>query len=240
MVSCLVGWIVGWWFGRLVCWQVGWLISWLLYLLFLLLVGWVVLQFGWSISAYVSRIRKDKGCILFLPHYSVSPHHTIQTSISDGYKWFWWDQKELVWFSWNLRTWSFTLKIKITLFAPQHIRQTVHLIYVRILVLQILKAFKIRLLIFSWVIFQVEFLSQTVYFPSLLIDWPLGRTVELKGVWHEIFELRLFSWISVPQAHKHSIGAVLNFFENSRRYSRFNVYRRCKRHRRKAVQRYQR
>ncbi len=57
---------------------------------------------------------------------------------------------------------------------------------------------------------------------------------------HEIFELRFFSWISVPQAHKYSIGAVLNFFENSRRYSRINVFRRCKRHRRKAVQRCQR
>ncbi len=50
----------------------------------------------------------------------------------------------------------------------------------------------------------------------------------LKGVWHEIFELRFCSWISVPQAHTYSIGAVLNFFENSRRYSRINVYCRCK------------
>jgi hypothetical protein len=30
--------------------------------------------------------------------------------------------------------------------------------------------------------------------------------VPLKGVWHEIFDLRFFSWISVPQAHKYSIG----------------------------------
>ena len=36
------------------------------------------------------------------------------------------------------------------------------------------------------------------------------------------------------------MGAVLNFFENSRRYSRINVYHRCQRHRRKAVQRCQR
>ncbi len=34
----------------------------------------------------------------------------------------------------------------------------------------------------------------------------------LKGVWHEIFDLSFFSWISVPQAPKYSIGAVLNFF----------------------------
>jgi hypothetical protein len=62
----------------------------------------------------------------------------------------------------------------------------------------------------------------------------------LKGVWHEIFDLSFFSWISVPQAHKYSTGAVLNFFENSRRYSRINVYHRCQRHRRKAAQRCQR
>ncbi len=59
----------------------------------------------------------------------------------------------------------------------------------------------------------------------------------LKGVWHEIFDLSFFSWISVPQAPKYSIGAVLNFFENSRRYSRTNFYHRCQQHRRKAVQR---
>ncbi len=62
----------------------------------------------------------------------------------------------------------------------------------------------------------------------------------LKGVWHEIFDLSFFSWISVPQAPKYSIGAVLNFFENSGRYSQINVYHRCQRHRRKAVQRCQR
>jgi hypothetical protein len=45
-----------------------------------------------------------------------------------------------------------------------------------------------------------------------------------KGVLHEIFEPKFFSWISVPQAPKYSIGAFLNFFENSLRYSRINVY----------------
>jgi hypothetical protein len=29
----------------------------------------------------------------------------------------------------------------------------------------------------------------------------------LKGVWHEIFDFKFFSWISVPQAPKYSIGA---------------------------------
>ncbi len=38
----------------------------------------------------------------------------------------------------------------------------------------------------------------------------------LKGVWHEIFELRFFSWIRGPQAHKYSIGAVLIFFSKIR------------------------
>ncbi len=50
----------------------------------------------------------------------------------------------------------------------------------------------------------------------------------LKGVWHEIFNFRFFSWMSVPQASKYSIGAFLNFFENWRR---INVYHRCQRHR---------
>ncbi len=49
-----------------------------------------------------------------------------------------------------------------------------------------------------------------------------------------------FSWISVPQAHKYSIRAVLNFFENSQRYSRINVYHRCQRHQRKVVKQCQR
>ncbi len=38
----------------------------------------------------------------------------------------------------------------------------------------------------------------------------------LKGVWHEIFGFRFFSWISVPQAPKYSIGAILNFFGDIR------------------------
>ncbi len=35
--------------------------------------------------------------------------------------------------------------------------------------------------------------------------------MQLKGVWHEIFDLKFFSWISVPQAPKYSIGAFLIF-----------------------------
>ncbi len=38
---------------------------------------------------------------------------------------------------------------------------------------------------------------------------------KLKGVWHKIFDFRFFSWISVSQAPKYSIGLVLNFFKNS-------------------------
>ncbi len=38
----------------------------------------------------------------------------------------------------------------------------------------------------------------------------------LKGVWHEIFDLSFFSWISVPQAPKYSIGAGCEFFSKIR------------------------
>ncbi len=72
----------------------------------------------------------------------------------------------------------------------------------------------------------------------ILLDWKLNSPPldqirgkegpesidDLKGVWHEIFELRFFPWISVPQANKYSTGAVLNFFENSRRYSRILMF----------------
>ncbi len=51
------------------------------------------------------------------------------------------------------------------------------------------------------------------------ISFPV-HSVNLKGVWHEIFDFRFFSWINVPQAPKYSIEADLSFFENSRRYSR--------------------
>ncbi len=47
----------------------------------------------------------------------------------------------------------------------------------------------------------------------------------LKGV-----DFRFFM-ISVPRAPKYSIGAVLNFFENSRIYSRIIVNHYCQRHR---------
>ncbi len=55
----------------------------------------------------------------------------------------------------------------------------------------------------------------------------------LKGVWHEIFAFRFFSLINVPRAPEYPIRTISNFFENSRRYSRMNVYQRCQRHRRK-------
>ncbi len=53
----------------------------------------------------------------------------------------------------------------------------------------------------------------------------------LKGQWHEIFDFWFFSWISFPQAPEYTIRAVSNFFENSRRYSQFNVHYRCRWHR---------
>ncbi len=36
----------------------------------------------------------------------------------------------------------------------------------------------------------------------------------LKGVWHEIFDFKIFSWISIPQAPKYSIGFLI--FSNIR------------------------
>ncbi len=53
----------------------------------------------------------------------------------------------------------------------------------------------------------------------------------LKGQCHEIFCFCFFSWISFPQASDYNIRAVLNFFENSRRYSQLKVCHRCQRHR---------
>ncbi len=46
-----------------------------------------------------------------------------------------------------------------------------------------------------------------------------------KGVWNEIFVFRFFIWISFPRASEYSIEAIVNFYENSRRYSQLYVYR---------------
>ncbi len=70
--------------------------------------------------------------------------------------------------------------------------------------------------------------------------------VSLKGQCHEIFCFWFFSWISFPQAPEYTSRAVLNFFENSRKYSqikvdhRWQICRRYQRHRRQICQRYQR
>ncbi len=53
------------------------------------------------------------------------------------------------------------------------------------------------------------------------------QLLNLNGVWHEIFDFRLFSWISFRQAPEYPIGAMLNFYENSRRYSKVKVDHRC-------------
>ncbi len=92
--------------------------------------------------------------------------------------------------------------------------------------------------------------------------WTPPESIRSKTMWSSIFKVQHFllsncylgsltrdfrsqfffheSVYRVPQAPKYSIDAVLNFFENSRRYLRINVYHRCQRHRRKAVQRCQR
>ncbi len=53
----------------------------------------------------------------------------------------------------------------------------------------------------------------------------------LKGQCHEIFCFLFFSWISFPPAPEYHIRTVLNFFENSRRYSQAKVPHRYQRHR---------
>jgi hypothetical protein len=53
----------------------------------------------------------------------------------------------------------------------------------------------------------------------------------LKGQCHEIFCFLFFSWTSFPPAPEYHIRTVLNFFENSRRYSQAKVHHRYQRHR---------
>jgi hypothetical protein len=54
----------------------------------------------------------------------------------------------------------------------------------------------------------------------------------LKGVWHEIFSCKYFSWNSFPRSPEYPVRTVSNSFENSWRYTRMNVYHQCQRHRR--------
>ncbi len=63
------------------------------------------------------------------------------------------------------------------------------------------------------------FMRLSVIFFSLSIKY-------LKGQCHEIFCFRFFSWISFPQAPDYTIRAVLNFFENLRRYLQLKVFHR--------------
>ncbi len=43
-----------------------------------------------------------------------------------------------------------------------------------------------------------------------VLIWTL-LSIFLKGVWHEIFDFRFFSWISVPRAYEYSLGAASIF-----------------------------
>ncbi len=88
--------------------------------------------------------------------------------------------------------------------------------------------------------------TQSIAIKYVMASKPYRNTWYLKQVMaglpyiHEIFDFKFFSWISVLQAPKYSIGAFLNFFKNLQRYSRITVYHRCQRHRWYAVQRCQR
>jgi hypothetical protein len=70
-----------------------------------------------------------------------------------------------------------------------------------------------------------------VYPPPPAFWFRGGGHIRLKGQCHEIFDFWFFSWISFPQASEYTTTAILNFFENSRRYSRLKVHHRCQRHR---------
>ncbi len=59
---------------------------------------------------------------------------------------------------------------------------------------------------------------------------PLLPQMLLKGQCHEIFCFWFFSSISLPPTPEYSVRTVLNFFENSRRYSQLKACHRCQRH----------
>ncbi len=61
--------------------------------------------------------------------------------------------------------------------------------------------------------------------------WNTVDAILIKGTVSRDFLLLVFSWINFPQASDYTIRAVLNFFENSRRYSQLKVCHRCQRHR---------
>ncbi len=54
---------------------------------------------------------------------------------------------------------------------------------------------------------------------------------KLKGTVSRVLCFWFFSWISFPQAPDYTSRAVLNFFENSRRYLQLKVSHRCRWHR---------
>ncbi len=52
----------------------------------------------------------------------------------------------------------------------------------------------------------------------------------LKGQHHEIFDLRVFAWISFPQGLEYHIKYISHFFENSWRYWQLKMHHRCRWH----------
>ncbi len=78
----------------------------------------------------------------------------------------------------------------------------------------------------------------------VLIESPVLYLIVLrcvfKGTVSRDFLLLIFLWISIPPAPEYPIRTVLNFFENSRRYSQVKVHHRYQWHRRQICHRYQR
>ncbi len=110
------------------------------------------------------------------------------------------------------------------------------------------------LFITSYTLKFEEQIRHKLYFSSMPFVWGLlgfrtSLSVNLKGVWHEIFDLRFFSWISVPRPPSIPVGpfwifskipgdirewifiaGVINCAAVSTTPAK--IYRRCQRHRR--------
>jgi hypothetical protein len=83
---------------------------------------------------------------------------------------------------------------------------------------------------YSSPLWKDEKFSQTITMIHLILYCSSAVYPILKGTVSRDFRLWFFSWISFPQAPQYTILTVLNFFENSRRYSRLKVHHWCRWH----------
>jgi hypothetical protein len=71
----------------------------------------------------------------------------------------------------------------------------------------------------------------TITITSAII-WNLCNEISLSGPQIEHFRLYAFSWISFSWVLEYTMGAILNFYENLRRYSKVKINHRWQPHRR--------